>query len=181
MAASPRDVQSRFGGKGGIAFDTDKRASDMGFLGRKADDNIQTRIDCLIGPDASLEGNMAFRGGLRIDGRLTGNLRLAGEESGTLMVGEQGCVDGHVNVTHAILSGRVTGTVLTQGLLELHPTAVVNGDVCYGAIKMHAGAVIEGQLMPNDSANAANAVSAAPAALAATGKVKGASAASAAR
>ena len=126
----------------------------MAFMDRKADGDVQTRIDCLIGPDASLEGDMRFRGGLRIDGRLNGNLHVADNEQGTLMVGEQGCVDGHVNVSHAILSGRVTGTVVTRGLLELHPTAVVSGDVRYGSIKMHAGAVIEGQLIPMASERA---------------------------
>ena len=123
----------------------------MALLGKKSYAGVQTRIDTLIGSDAALEGDMVFAGGLRIDGRLTGNVSTPEGQSGTLMVGDQGCVDGHVNVTHAILSGRVTGTVRASGLLELHPTAVVTGDVRYGAIKMHAGAVIEGQLTPIDT------------------------------
>lgn len=105
-------------------------------------------IDTLIGHDASIEGDMTFSGGLRLDGRVRGNVIAAEGKSSMLVVSEKGVVEGEIRVEHLILNGTVTGPVHATELLELQPHARVYGEVRYAALEMHQGAIVEGRLVP---------------------------------
>lgn len=107
----------------------------------------QNRIDCLIGAGTTVEGNITFAGGLRIDGKVNGNVTAARDETGTLVVSEQARVEGEINVSHAVINGTVQGPVHAAEYLELQPKANVTGDVHYKALEVHLGAVVQGRLM----------------------------------
>ena len=96
----------------------------------------QSRIDCLIGAGTVVEGNIVFTGGLRIDGKVKGNVMAGGEQPGTLVLSEQARVDCEVQVSHAVINGAVTGPVRAVEYLELQPKAHVTGDVHYDAIEV---------------------------------------------
>ncbi len=105
-------------------------------------------IDTLIGQDAAIEGDLTFSGGLRLDGRVRGNVIAADGKSSMLVISEKGVVEGEVRVEHLILNGTVTGPVHAGELLELQPHARVYGEVRYAALEMHQGAIVEGRLVP---------------------------------
>lgn len=105
-------------------------------------------IDTLIGQDAAIEGDVTFSGGLRLDGRVRGNIIAAEGKPSMLVVSEKGVVEGEVKVGHLILNGTVTGPVHAGDLLELQPNARVYGEVHYAALEMHQGALVEGRLVP---------------------------------
>lgn len=113
----------------------------------RKDDPLQERIECLIGPDVTITGDLVFAGGLRIDGRVNGVVAVSDVQAGTLLIGDEGCVRGDVRVSHLIVYGRIEGTVFATGLVDLRANACVAGDVFYGTLEMQAGAVIEGQLV----------------------------------
>jgi cytoskeletal protein CcmA (bactofilin family) len=48
----------------------------------------QGRIDSLIGAGTSLEGDVTFSGGLRVDGEIKGNVRAADGQPATLVISE---------------------------------------------------------------------------------------------
>jgi cytoskeletal protein CcmA (bactofilin family) len=106
----------------------------------------QSRIDCLIGASTSIEGDIAFSGGLRVDGRVHGNISVADGESGTLVVSEHAQVEGEIRVSHVVINGGVTGPVYASEYVELQPKANVTGDVHYKTIEIHLGAVVQGRL-----------------------------------
>ncbi|HQU49956.1 MAG TPA: polymer-forming cytoskeletal protein [Casimicrobiaceae bacterium] len=106
----------------------------------------QKRIDCLIGAGTSVRGDIVFTGGLRIDGRVEGNVSTAEGQAGTLVVSEQARIDGEVRVSHIVVNGTVNGPVTASDYLELHPKARVTGDVSYKTLEMHVGAMIQGRL-----------------------------------
>lgn len=111
------------------------------------------RIDTLIARDATLRGDLAFSGGLHLDGRIDGSVRgVSMDAPGTLWVGEQGSVVGNVDVAHVVIHGQVSGDVRGTERVVLGRTARVQGDVRYGSIEMTLGARIEGRLIPLDSA-----------------------------
>ena len=56
----------------------------------------QNRIDSLIGAGTTIEGNVIFSGGLRVDGMVRGNVIAADDQPGTLVVSEQARIDGEV-------------------------------------------------------------------------------------
>ena len=107
----------------------------------------QGRIDSLIGSGTTIEGNITFTGGLRIDGELKGNIRAVDGESATLVISEQARVEGEIDVTHVVVNGTVIGPVSCAEQLELQPRARVAGDVSYNTLEMHVGAVVEGRLI----------------------------------
>ncbi|MCG6872822.1 MAG: polymer-forming cytoskeletal protein [Gammaproteobacteria bacterium] len=119
-------------------------------LGGKKPDESQARpantIDTLIGEGAELKGDIIFSGGLRIDGKIRGNVTAKGDSSSMLVVSDKGEVDGSVNVPHVTINGAVNGNLNSSGTVELQPNARITGDVNYRQLKMELGASVNGNL-----------------------------------
>jgi cytoskeletal protein CcmA (bactofilin family) len=107
----------------------------------------QNRIDCLIGAGTVIEGSITFTGGLRIDGKVRGNLIAAADKPGTLVLSEQAHIDGEVHVSHAVINGTVTGPIHATEYVELQAKANVTGDVHYKTLEVQLGAVVQGRLI----------------------------------
>jgi cytoskeletal protein CcmA (bactofilin family) len=105
------------------------------------------RIDSLIGAGTTIEGNINFSGGLRIDGEVHGNVCASGDQPSTLVVSEHARIDGEVSVSHLVINGAVNGPIHSSGFLELQPHARVTGDVEYNTIEMNLGAIVQGRLV----------------------------------
>lgn len=114
---------------------------------KKTSNKPQNRIDTLIGVGTHIEGNIAFSGGLRIDGHVKGNISAEPGQSGTLVLSEPARVDGEINVSHVVVNGTVLGPVYANEYAELQPKARVTGDVYYKTLEMHLGAIVEGKLV----------------------------------
>jgi len=107
----------------------------------------QTQIDSLIGAGTTIEGNLNFSGGLRIDGQVNGNVIAAQGKPSTLVLSEHACVVGEVNVTHLVINGTITGSVFASEYMELQGKAKINGDVNYTTMEIQLGAIVEGRLV----------------------------------
>lgn len=103
-------------------------------------------IDSLIGLTASIIGDVHFKGGLRIDGHIKGNVIADSAENSMLVISEQARVEGEVRVAHLVVNGEIRGPVYSSELLELQPKARITGDVYYKALEMHGGAIVSGKL-----------------------------------
>lgn len=120
---------------------------------RRRGDPVHEQVEALIGPAVSIDGDVTFAGGLRIDGHVTGDVTVTGTDAGTLTIGDQGRIDGHVRVSHVVVWGRVHGTVHATGHVDIRGQAAVVGDVHYGSIEVEAGTRIAGRLIrhPQDT------------------------------
>ncbi|MBL8479074.1 MAG: polymer-forming cytoskeletal protein [Sterolibacteriaceae bacterium] len=107
----------------------------------------QGRIDSLIGVGTSLEGDVTFSGGLRVDGEIKGNVRAVDGQPATLVISEQARIEGEISVSHLVINGTVIGPVHSSDFVELQARARVTGDVEYSTIEMHLGAVVQGRLV----------------------------------
>ncbi len=103
-------------------------------------------IDSLLGVSATIEGNLYFKGGLRIDGTVKGNVIAQGDEASMLVIAEHARIEGEVRVPYLIINGEITGPVFCSELLELQGKARIRGDVVYKALEMHGGAIVSGKL-----------------------------------
>ena len=112
----------------------------------------QTQIDSLIGAGTTIDGNLNFSGGLRIDGQVNGNVIAAPGKPSTLVLSEHARVVGEVNVTHLVINGAISGPVYASEYLELQSKAKVNGDVHYSTLEIQLGAIVEGHLIHTSSA-----------------------------
>ena len=112
---------------------------------RKSEKPCNT-IDTLIGVKTEVNGDITFAGGLRVDGKINGNINAQGDGS-TLVLSEHAEVVGNVDVPHMILNGKITGNVLCSERIELQPEAEIFGDLHYRIIEMALGATINGKLV----------------------------------
>ena len=120
----------------------------------KKQNKPQNRIDSLIGAGTTIDGNLSFSGGLRVDGEVNGNIIATQGKPSTLVLSEHGRVNGEINVTHLVVNGILEGPVRAAEYLELQSKAKVVGDVHYKTLEIQLGAVVEGRLI-----HLANAVS----------------------
>lgn len=104
-------------------------------------------IDTLIGAKTEFKGDLSFNGGLRIDGKIKGDISAKGEANSTLVLSEQAVVIGNVTVPHMIVNGTIKGDVRCSDHLTLQPKAEIVGDVSYKIIEIAAGASISGNLI----------------------------------
>ncbi|MDD5299255.1 MAG: polymer-forming cytoskeletal protein [Gallionella sp.] len=107
----------------------------------------QNRIDSLIGAGTTIEGNLNFSGGMRIDGHVNGNVIATHGKPSTLVLSEHARVTGDVTVTHLVVNGTISGPVSASEYLELQGKAKVTGDVHYKTLEIQLGAIIEGRLI----------------------------------
>jgi len=112
----------------------------------------QTQIDSLIGVGTTIEGNLNFSGGLRIDGQINGNVVAAQGKPSTLVLSEHAQVNGEVNVTHLVINGTINGPVFASDYMELQSKAKVNGDVHYTTLEIQLGAIVDGHLLHSNPA-----------------------------
>ena len=113
----------------------------------KKSSRVQNSIETLIGADTSIDGDINFSGGLRIDGAIRGNVTEPNANPSTLILSEHGTIEGAVSASKVIINGKVIGSVKAPQFIELQAKAHITGDVYYKSIEMHTGAVIEGNLV----------------------------------
>lgn len=117
----------------------------MSFFANKS--NKASAIDSLIGAGTTINGDINFTGGLRVDGVVKGNIKAVGDKPGTLVLSELAKVEGEIDVGHVVINGTVAGPVRAKEYLELLPKARVTGDVSYKTIEIHVGAIVMGRLV----------------------------------
>lgn len=119
----------------------------------------QNRIDSLVGAGTMVEGNIAFSGGLRVDGRVRGDVSTSDDEPSTLVLSEKAQIEGEIRVSHAVINGTVVGPVHGSEYVELQPKSNVTGDVYYKTLEIQLGAVVQGRLVHQDGEKSQNVVS----------------------
>ena len=105
------------------------------------------RIDTLIGRNTEVIGDIAFSGGLHVDGRVNGNVVATTDTNAVVSISEHGEIEGEVRVPRVVVNGKVLGDVYASDRLELAPNARVAGNVFYNLIEMAAGAEVNGKLV----------------------------------
>jgi len=122
----------------------------------------QTRIDSLIGDGTTVEGNVIFSGGLRVDGRVKGNVLTADDQPSTLVLSERARVEGEIRVSHAVINGTIVGPVYATEYVELQAKSNVTGDVHYRTLEIQLGAVVQGRLVHQEESPTPKPIAAKP-------------------
>lgn len=93
-----------------------------------------------IGKGTFLEGNVETYGNIRIEGKVTGNVK----SKSKVALGPSSCVQGNVVAQNADLEGEVKGRIEVAELLVLKATAVIHGDIVTGKLVVEPGALFNG-------------------------------------
>ena len=104
------------------------------------------KLSSLIADNVEIVGDVIFSGGLRVDGRIEGNVINKDDERGLLVLSEDGRIEGSVKTHDAVVNGTIVGDLSVGHFLELQPNARVTGNITYRQLQMDCGASVDGKL-----------------------------------
>jgi cytoskeletal protein CcmA (bactofilin family) len=115
-----------------------------------------TKLSSLIAEDVEITGDISFASGIRVDGRVKGNLIARSSDDSKaralLVLSDKGCIEGSVRCGDAVINGTVTGDLDVEHFLELQSSSRVSGTIRYQHLQMDVGAAVRGQLVKADTA-----------------------------
>ncbi|MFP6817452.1 MAG: polymer-forming cytoskeletal protein, partial [Pseudomonadales bacterium] len=83
----------------------------------------------LIAANTEVCGDVRFEDQLYINGRVSGNIIADAESKATLVVSEEGSVNGEIRVPNVVVNGSVEGNIYASTRMELAAKARVKGSV----------------------------------------------------
>lgn len=93
-----------------------------------------------IGKGTYLEGNVETYGNIRIEGKITGNVK----SKSKVALGQGSLVNGNIMSQNADIEGEVKGKLEIAELLVLKATAIISGDIVTGKLVVEPGAIFNG-------------------------------------
>ena len=96
----------------------------------------------IIGPGATLRGQLQGEGHVLVAGRIIGDADI----EGALTLAEGGSWEGVIRADDVIVAGTLEGELLARDRVEITAPARVRGRVVAGAIAISQGAVVEAEL-----------------------------------
>ncbi len=106
----------------------------------------------VIGPDARFKGELEFEKGVRLLGRLEGQVVAKGD----LLIAEGATLQGEVKANNIRVEGRVAGNLTASGKIHLSDSANLEGDLHTARLEVADGATFVGHCVvgPNSPAEA---------------------------
>lgn len=104
-------------------------------------DSDKDAIIGIINEGMTITGNISFRGKVRIDGKIQGDIK--GE---SLILSESGTIKGEIEVGSFICYGRVEGNVIAERLF-VKKTALIEGKMDTTELSIDAGASLMGEVI----------------------------------
>ena len=108
------------------------------------------QLSTLIAEGVEIIGDVAFAGGMRIDGRVRGDVigrRLDTTTASLLVLSAKGEIEGSIRCGDAVINGTVVGDLDVEHRLELQSDAKVTGTIRYRQLQMVVGASVQGHLL----------------------------------
>ena len=95
----------------------------------------------IIGKGTSVQGNVETFGNIRVEGKLTGNIKTKSKAA----FGKSSRVEGNVLAQNAEIAGHIHGTIEVTEQLVLKPTAIIDGDIITNKLLVESGANFNGK------------------------------------
>ena len=95
----------------------------------------------LLSRNVVIEGEVAGKENLHVDGSIKGSIKL----NGNLFVGASGSVEADVQATNVVIQGKIVGNVSAEQQLEIQPSGRLIGDCTAASIDIREGAVFDGR------------------------------------
>ncbi len=102
--------------------------------------NRKIELSTMIGKGSTFKGTLEINGGIRIDGEIEGSI----SADGFILVGTSGVARAELKAKECLVSGCVEGDIHVQDQLELEKNARVKGNIVARTLRIHAGAVLNG-------------------------------------
>jgi cytoskeletal protein CcmA (bactofilin family) len=112
-----------------------KERKDQNMFGKK-----QARMETIIGPQTTLQGELNTTGTVRIDGTLEGNVNAE-----WVIIGEKGSINGDVTSKGMVVGGKVKGNIRSGDIVEIKQKGEVFGEIYTSNLVIMEGAIFEGR------------------------------------
>ncbi len=100
----------------------------------------------------TITGDINSTEGIRLDGKLLGNLTT----NGKLVVGVNGYIKGEIKCNNSDIEGKIEGKIFVNELLSLKSTAKIFGDITTNKLAVEPNAVFTGTCNMGSEQNNAN-------------------------
>ena len=106
-------------------------------------------MNTTIGEGTILKGDVRVEGSIQVDGEFNGTI----DATDTLVIGENGKVDGDATVANAVIGGKMYGNVFASGKIELQRGSQLLGDIKTRGLVIEDGVVFQGNCQMGDVAD----------------------------
>ncbi|MFH1263268.1 MAG: polymer-forming cytoskeletal protein [Pseudomonadota bacterium] len=106
-------------------------------------------FNAILDRGSEFEGKLTFEGTVRIDGKFKGEIY----SDANLVIGESGKVEANINVGSISISGDVKGNITARTKVEIHPPAVVHGNIQTPSLIIEEGSLFEGNCLMEKTAS----------------------------
>jgi cytoskeletal protein CcmA (bactofilin family) len=106
----------------------------------------EKNIIAFLGKGTEFNGALTFDGGIRMDGRLKGEIK--GGDS--LIIGEEGTVEAEIHVPWVIIMGEVRGNIFSEKKVVIHSKGMVHGDIKTPSLVIDDGGIFNGRCLMQD-------------------------------
>ena len=108
----------------------------------------EKEIDAFLGKDTEFVGQLVFNGGVRLDGKFSGEIY----SSGNLIIGETAIIDAEIKVDSITISGSINGNIEAKNRIELYPPAKLSGNIRSPVLVIKEGVFFHGncQMEPEE-------------------------------
>ena len=114
----------------------------MSIFGQKKKANDYVGVNSIIGDDTFVKGEISTKGSVRLGGQFDGTLNAEGD----VLVSEGSKVEGNVSGGRIVVSGDVSGNIISHSGLEITRTGKVFGDITCDKLIVDEGAIYKGKV-----------------------------------
>lgn len=100
----------------------------------------EKEIDAFLGKDTEFVGKLVFNGGVRLDGKFSGEIF----SSGSLIIGETAMINAEIKVDSISISGNVNGNIDAKTRIELYPPGRLSGNIRSPSLIINEGVIFQG-------------------------------------
>jgi len=105
----------------------------------------------LIAADVEITGTIKSSGGVRIDGKLDGEMICTADA----VIGKSAVIKGNIQVNSVVVEGLIQGNITAKDKIEMKSTAKVHGDIIAKRLSVEDGVTFIGRSEVNPSGSVA--------------------------
>ena len=99
-------------------------------------------ISAFVGKGVEFKGTISYRGTVRIDGYLDGEIHT----DGVLLIGDEAVLQATITAGTIICKGKITGDIVATECIKLRAPAIMTGSIQTPILSMEDGVVFNGAL-----------------------------------
>jgi cytoskeletal protein CcmA (bactofilin family) len=106
----------------------------------------------LIAADVEITGTIKSSGGVRIDGKLDGEMICTADA----VIGKSAVIKGNIQVNSVVVEGLIQGNITAKDKIEMKSTAKVHGDIIAKRLSVEDGVTFIGRSEVNPAGSVAS-------------------------